>query len=163
METLKYSLTQSGSAFTEFEKHLPAEIGKTLRTAKGNKTKIMWVYAITIEWDHHATLAVGDQDEYELVQITTNAEGAEVALSDKDCFFKRKNIPDTWGTPASGQMREHVKRYPVNLPYTKDEMYIGIFSNIMDNEAAAVVELQIEYGYKYIPDEVLSRINSART
>jgi hypothetical protein len=155
-EVIKYSLTCSAAdTGTEFEKSLEQEIGQKRRGKRGQSTKVMWVKAITIEWEALTTPPVA-ADNYWL-QITTNSEqNNEVNISDKDCFFKAKFQV----TGITTEIQDIIKRYLVDLPYIKKTMYITIGS--AGHGAACNFHVQLEFEYRYVNDWVLSRMISRK-
>jgi hypothetical protein len=154
METIAWNFDPTtANSFQEWEKTLPAEIGKK----KGQTTKVMWIEAITIEWYEWDAYEAQDADE-QMIQITTNSESAEVKLSDKDCFFKRRESVTNSGTAAVDQHWENIKRYEVKKPYIKKEMFIAVDSTGL--AAGANVSIQIDYRFIYVSDYSLNRMVS---
>lgn len=154
-ETIKYALTLSGSAYTQFEKALSDEIGSKRKGRKGSSTKVMWCKAAEIEW--MLETAAREDGDKQILQICTNSESAEVKISDKDCFFKA-------GITYEGialQMRQIVMRYIIDRPYIKKTMWIGIDS-VGIAEATAVIHLSLDFTYKYLNDWILQRMIAAK-
>lgn len=154
-ETIKYELAQVSSAYTQFEKALSEEIGSKRKGRKGSSTKVMWILAAEIEWMKET--AAREDGDYEMLQICTNAEAAEVKISDKDCFFKAGILYE--GVVL--QMRQLVMRYVIDRPYIKKTMWIGILSSGIA-PATAVIHLSIDFTYRYLNDWILQRMIAAK-
>lgn len=148
--------------YTEFEKALEEEIGNK-RKGKSSSTKVMFIKEVRVELP--AESYAGSLDSVE-IQFTTNSESAMVNISDKDCFMKQK-----WMTngAASLDFIELVKTIPVNKPYIKKALYIGIDAN---GVAGTTFHIEIDFEYmllilllavqKYVNDWQLSRMISRK-
>lgn len=165
-ESVKYVLTpDTANAYQEWEKNLGSEIGQTRKPRKGKgvgSTKVMYIKEINIEY--LPTDGVHDDDVTTLdsweLQICTNPQTAMVGLANKSLFAKFRKILHVVGA-AFVWADEQPWKVPINKPYVKNEMFIGIDSNGLEAEAS--FQIEIVYEYKYVNNFIMSRMLKALT
>lgn len=82
------------------------------------------------------------------------SESAMIDGSDKDLFF-RKTLLYEGAIAAGAYIRENPMVFPVNKPYIKDKLWLGMKNSL---GAATAITVVINFHYAYVSDAILARI-----